>query len=695
MVFILTLICTQMTTVWAEKDTVEVGREPVRAYLDSMGTTENAYNTSMDNNGIITGTYHSASAVSGFWSALYLIYDTSQTYWWNTTTSQFYWTTPNSLSSTETYDRYQTQGALYYDWAGRLANPTLNPERKTGWYFDSNVAPPGASFVGAKKEIVVESVTPTSVYTTVKVYLTKDTSLPIENRAYHLAVWRPQELRYVPSERRAYILLGAIGTTNDFWWDGYQPLMAEISFSPYVDTKIPDPASTPVTVATPNNTGEIAGITKTTTKQIGNSVDNTPTGYNIKGARTGQTLVYASGAATNIPYRYTALRDITNLSSVITGNTYDKLGTGSIKWSVTDYEADTTIFTERIIVTTSGSPDIFIYFPGTNNIYDNRWMSSTTSADANRRMGLDIQASSTFNGKYDLASFIGGSKERFDTVTKTGGTAVTNSRITNWQNANTDSTGVPVTSQAFAEGDHATVLTGIGGPKYMRYDNDQPTITTITPNDDWTDITGHDATDALSGLETTSGGVFYKLVDKDATVGTTTPVDGSDWTNLNAYTKPLEPGDYDIWVYAKDNATNRSPAKKLGTFAAKDTFIRLEKRVASDKGDADDVFLISLSESSNLLTSVALKKGETSGELTLDMKGVTSRDIKISEITPMDYAAGFTLSVIDNADNSVTPVSGSTVTINLGDDVTIVVENTFEPTGYFKAKDFVKNIFKK
>ena len=147
------------------------------------------------------------------------------------------------------------------------------------------------------------------------------------------------------------------------------------------------------------------------------------------------------------------------------------------------------------------------------------------------------------------------------------------------------------------------------------------------------------------------------------------------------------------------DASFKMPAGNVevqATFAPIVTSITIKKEVVGTKGDANDVFNISLSESNTLLTSVVLKEGESSSALSLGMGGASSKTINVSELIPMDYDDDFTLSVIDNKDSSETetPITGKAVTVNLGDDITIVVKNTFTPTGFFKAKDFVKNIFK-
>ena len=469
-----------------------------------------------------------------------------------------------------------------------------------------------------------------------------------------------------------------------------------VHYSPKVNDKIPYPAFN----VNANNTGTISGYAGTEYYNLG-TVVNTTVPYEVRGGYSNSVLSFVTGSSTTTALRYTATRNASGASNIISGSTYSGIGMGTVAWSVTDWQQDTTNFTQQIIVTTTGAPDIMIYLAGTNTIYNNQWMSQHTSADAERQAGLDVQASSSINGNYDLISYIDGTERQSNAVTKTGSTAVTNTRV-NWQNANTTATGIPVTSRAFLVGNRATALSNMSGAKYMRWDNDQPTISSITPTADWTAITGHDATDAISGLEDGSGGVFYKIVNKDETIGTSIPTDSSDeWDNLADYIKPSTSGEYDIWVYAKDNATNRSTAVKVGTFTVgggsqepEVANVAIKKTVKDNEGNTNDIFLISMHEGTTKLSTVALKQGNESGAFELDMEGVTSRNIDISEIIPMDYATGFTLSVINNKDDSVTPVSGSTFTIQSGDDITIEVENTFAPTGYFKGKDFVKNLFK-
>ena len=479
-------------------------------------------------------------------------------------------------------------------------------------------------------------------------------------------------------------------------------------YSPRVHGHTPYPSSS----TTGNNTGGISSPVATNSVNLGAVVPTRPN-YSVVGAYTGTTLTYVTGTSTTTIYTYTASRDISGASSITNGSTYNGIGSGTISWSVRDYQADVTNFTERIIVTTTGAPDINIYFPGPDKTpYDYRWMSTDTSADADRQGGLDVQASSTINGNYDLSTFISGSKERTDAVNKanTNTDPVTNSVILGWSIVDSTTAGIPATSQAFVLNDPNTSLSGISEPKRMYFDSTRPTITEVVTTDNWETITT-DAQDEANGSGIGGSGthdvgdVYFKFVPKGQTTDITTPTDGSDWTPIADYEATfaaLVEGEYDLYVYAKDNATNRSNAILANTDdpiivdeGPKVATITIKKTVVGPKGDDDDIFLINLNDNSTnaLITSVALTDGETSSSLTLDIGSGPSKTIKLSEIIPMDYKSGFKYNVTKKAGDQTT-ISGNTITIFPGDTIRIEVENTFEPTGYFKAKDFVKNIFK-
>ena len=474
-------------------------------------------------------------------------------------------------------------------------------------------------------------------------------------------------------------------------------------YAPKVDGTTPNP---------PHHSSDtnsfISGPVEVVDAKLGEVLPDAPQNL-ITGGYTNNPLSYAGTGTTSTHNQYTVqLRTIVDNDNIMDGNTFVRTGTVDLTWKITDYNNDSTTFTVRYTVTDPGSNDINIYFPGLEKTpYDGRWMSTDPSADANRQGGLDVQASSTINGNYDLSTFISGNKEQTDEVDKisTDTDPVTNGVISGWSIADSTTAGVPATSQAFLLNDPDTAFSAMSNEKLMYFDSTKPTITEVETTDDWATITT-DAQDDASGIGGLgihdTGGVFFKFVPKGNTTGITTPTDGSDWISIDNYATTfadLSDGEYDLYVYAKDNATNRSEAIKANKDApikvGEDTAsITVKKEVVGTKGDSNDVFLINLHEGSDLLTSVALKDGNASKAITLDMSSDPSKTINVSELIPMDYDSDFTLSVIDNKDSSETPITGKAITVSLGDDITIVVKNTFAPTGFFKAKDFVKNIFK-
>ena len=479
-------------------------------------------------------------------------------------------------------------------------------------------------------------------------------------------------------------------------------------YSPLVDTQTPILPSNP----NHNHTGYITS-TNTFDVLLNRDVNTIIEDRLIQGALTGAKLVRNTSGEPLSVGEYKATVNTSGASHLLTGNILTGIGTGTLVWTITDYEDDVTIYTQPIISTTLGNPDITIYFPATGEEYANQWMSNNPSADAERRTGLDFQAHSSINGKYELVTLVDydengtQTKEGTKTVTKNATDSdVTNNMVTGWKNLNGDGTskdtsinGAPVSSIAYKEGDHDTPLSSESLSKPIFFDSTKPTIDSVITTDEWATIST-DAADALSGLE----GVYFKFVLKDTTTGIDTPIDGSDWTPLSEYATTfaaLADGKYDLYVYAKDNATNRSDA----ILANKDTpiivgsgpevaTIRLQKEVTNAAGP-NDIFLISMHDGSTLLTSAALKDdGNKSGAFELDMGGEESKSINISEIIPMDYDPDFTVTVVDNGTKSKATASGKTVTIHAGDDITIVVKNTLKPSGYFTGKDFVKNLFK-
>ena len=490
----------------------------------------------------------------------------------------------------------------------------------------------------------------------------------------------------------------------DISWVNMTELNGYTFNSPIINGKIPDPPMDPDV----NNVGYLEEPLEPSVNSpfLRGTPFNPNDNLHVVGAVTGESLNLADNPASMITHDYRLdLTDTTGIDHLLSSNkqTFTGIGDGSFKAKVTDYEGDITHFERPVAVKTdsNGGLGVTVKLTGNGQAYNNEWMSNHGTADSLRRAGLTMQGNSTIPGNYDLVTQLDGTRisQSGETKSATAELPFTNGERTGVQHPNTDANGIPVTSQALQTGEHDNALSPQSNPIRVRYDNTPPTISAITTNADWTAITGHNAADGLneSGLEDGTGGVYYRIVNNDDPDPSSPSGSDAGWSSdLSGYTKPTAPGTYTIWVYAKDNATNRSKAVPVGTFTVEDdtpktALIRLKKEVTGTAGDKD-IFLISMREGSTLLTSVALKHNETSGVIELDMGSATSKNINISEIIPMDYDANFTISVTNQSGSPAT-VNGKIVTVKPGDNLTIVVKNTLAPSGYFKGKDFVKNLF--
>ena len=478
----------------------------------------------------------------------------------------------------------------------------------------------------------------------------------------------------------------------DIYWKEIQEL-DEDNISPLINNKVPYPDKS-VNV---NNEGTISDILLQRSEVLYNACDFL-TGITVTGAVTRQQLTLSEESL--IPTGgFKIEHDTADIAHLVEGDSYTKIGFGDVISKVMDYEDDVTIFTQRIVVSADGLPDINIYRAGTDIAYQREWMSNHQSADSWRRNGLDIQASSTFDGTYDLVTSISNEEAAYTNLTKHPDIdIVLSDKITNWVSAvDTLAGDIPVTSIIYPPNNRSIALSDESTAKYMRFDSTVPTISEVRFADNgWETVIATDAADVLSGLEVESGGVYYKFVEHGETIDIMTPSDGTDWSRLTEYGLPEEPGAYDLYVYAKDNATNRSQAIRLNSesiIVPKNmAMIRLEVKVADDAGNEQDIFMIHLQEGNKRLGSVALKQNEISGWMYLDMTDIEPRTIKICEVVPMDYETNYRI-YLTNTNQEVELLEENKVVLNDGDEITVTIENKFNHAGFFRDKGFVRNYF--
>ena len=274
-----------------------------------------------------------------------------------------------------------------------------------------------------------------------------------------------------------------------------------------------------------------------------------------------------------------------------TGATYDQVGHRQHDYRIKDshslnttdpqYAGDNTYTDTNRWITVKTEEllefEAYLNGSGSNNgdTYNGSyWLSPNgTTADAERRYGVDLKAQTDTPGEYDF------------TIKKTGVTTpivsqhyenfLPTSITTTAEHLNyvtdTGSTGDSFISVLVAHKNPAwnpaIPLSPETAPKVVKIDSQAPpapTVTTPGGVDKWSTITPSSTDNGASGVPTVhQDGYYYKFVP--AGTPSTSPLlaqpSGSDsgWTSVALYEKPTESGDYDLYVYAKDNATNRSP----------------------------------------------------------------------------------------------------------------------------------------
>jgi len=490
---------------------------------------------------------------------------------------------------------------------------------------------------------------------------------------------------------------------GDIYWEEKQYSKIE-HVSPFIEGIRPNPDRNDKQ----NNIGIIDAILVNRTGQVGKPHDFS-SDLKVIGALTRQDLDLSNESPTPSGH-YKIKHELAGIRHLLKNDEYIAVGTGEVKSTVTDYEDDVTIFWQDVIVSTSGAPEVDVYFAETDIAYNDEWMSNNESADTLQRQGLDLQAKSTIYGNYDLITNVNGSEVGFTNVTNKypSDDTVLGNRIIDWKNNNNDSSkeGELVTSIAYLTGEQpnnrTTPLSVESEAKKIFYDSTLPTISGIFfADEEWKELDSdkpHDAEDLLSGLEEATGGVYYRFVKTSKSEVIKAPVD-SDWESLSEYHRITKAGEYNLYVYAKDNATNRSSVVKVNDTPIiipedSSTSVRLEKKIELKKGNAQDIFIMHLKDENTLLGSVALKKNGHSEWMNLDMAGATYKMLEVWEVVPMDYEDDYNIYTTD-AEGNVTHLDKgeNQIRVEEGDEMTITIENKFNHAGYFRAKDTVKNMF--
>ena len=487
-------------------------------------------------------------------------------------------------------------------------------------------------------------------------------------------------------------------------------------YAPTVDGTVATPAN-----AWSNTRSNISGVFKVVEKHIGDSVPLIPENI-IKGAVTNATLTYVSGDDTTTNGRYTVpVRTILLGSNLIQDNKFTTVGTVRITWGVRDWQGDQTNFTVQYNVT---NPN-FNY-----KVTADAGGTATPTAEGTALQGGEIAINATPSAGYEFDRWV--VVDGKAPASYTSAVTVANNKFTmpasdvhikatfkkiNYKYKVTADAGGTATPTAEGTGTLGTEIAIVATPalgyefdRWVVVDGKAPasyTSAVTVANNRFTMPTSDvhiKATFKKINYTVTAYGEPGKgtgTADKstanmgDVVTLSATPEPGFMFVGWVVKNGTITDTDFDP---TKPNTTFKMPASNVelqATFAPIPAAgITIRKTVVGTKGNANDIFLINLHEGSKLITSIALKDGNTSNALAIDLGSAASKAIKVSEIIPMDYDGTKVKVTVANKAGSKATVSGDIVTIYPGDDVTITVENTFAPTGYFKGKDFVKNIFK-
>lgn len=299
------------------------------------------------------------------------------------------------------------------------------------------------------------------------------------------------------------------------------------------------------------------------------------------------TKLIAWNEKTNGTITNTTLTGDTDEDLSSDGVTFDQLGVKEHTYEIKDSHSlsteaeyagdDTKAETSRkVIVRTDAAPGLDLTVNGSGAAYNNEWMAPNgKNADPDRQHGVDVTAHSSDPGSYNI------SLRQADTLAAT--TWVQKNPVQNPEkktatatnyNTETPKEGTPFHAVLTGESTFANILLSPQtAEKRVFIDNTAPTVThgDASAENDYSKITAT-VNDALSG----SAGAYYTIVQEaqgdvatQAVTAPTTPVDGTDWTPIEQYARPTSNGTYHVYVYGKDNASNRSDAELAATFTLK------------------------------------------------------------------------------------------------------------------------------
>ena len=246
-------------------------------------------------------------------------------------------------------------------------------------------------------------------------------------------------------------------------------------------------------------------------------------------------------------------------------------GIGYYQWNerARDYQNSQTTVEHRAIVKTQGNADLYKKLP--SNIfapYDlgATWYSNHPSADIERNLPTEFAVGSEYRGDYSLSLIVDDSNVNVVTFDQIDRTDTTLNWIGFIDNGFQDSPSILGTKITFSLKSLSGVyeLSERSEEHYLKVDNTPPVVNVDNDYISWDVGASTSANDLLSGLAS----IYYKFVPVDAPE----PVRDGSWETdyLTAY-ESLGNGIWDLYVYAEDNATNRSNITKANPQAVIDT----------------------------------------------------------------------------------------------------------------------------
>ena len=327
------------------------------------------------------------------------------------------------------------------------------------------------------------------------------------------------------------------------------------------------------------------------------------------------------------------------------GSVFTGIGSSMVEQKVTDGDGDSTTFSRRVNVTTTGKPSVGIYYNGGTTPYGGEWLSTHASADTNRKRKLDIYTETAIRGDYNAVIYkdnvLDGTSKK-PVTNKTTTTSEKVSHYTNYTSTNTLAAGTTFTSALMPLDVETPLLSGKSNASTaVKFDNNAPSVTGVedtSAEKDWTSIKVN-ATDAgNSGL----GKSYYKWVPSTDVAPTTS---STGWSDVTAFSAEGS-GSWDLYVYATDNATNKSSVTKANT----DGPIVLEDE---DEDEADTRLVIIKFE--DTLTSKRLEgakfeirrasDGEVVKTVSTSMAGITIAEVPADtyDVVEIEAPGGYQL----------------------------------------------------